>query len=121
MSWFEKQPVGMPNANWVLYKRSVERELNREHSGLSEMMYLAAIVHLGTRYHSGQWSKGYRLQCLAEKRMYREFSVSAYVILRCAGLVETDDKTSYRYRKHTQPRKLLAFWLKRLRHSRRSL
>lgn len=39
-----------------------------------EQAYLVACYMLGERYHSGQWSKGYRLLCLAEERGRRNHS-----------------------------------------------
>lgn len=34
--------------------------------------YLVACYMLGMQYHSGQWSNGYRLLCLADQRANRE-------------------------------------------------
>lgn len=38
------------------------------------LAYLLAVYYIGTRYHSGQDSKGYSLSCLAQQRASREHS-----------------------------------------------
>lgn len=32
---------------------------------------LMAIAHVGNDYHSGQWSRGYRLMCRATRRLQK--------------------------------------------------
>lgn len=41
---------------------------------MQHQAFLVVCYLLGSRYHSGQWSNGYRLMCLAEKRARREHS-----------------------------------------------
>ena len=37
---------------------------------------LTALYHFGNHYHSGQWSKGYLLQCQASQYAWREYGVN---------------------------------------------
>lgn len=41
---------------------------------MNHLAYLTVVYMLGSRYHSGQWSRGYRLACLASERAKREHS-----------------------------------------------
>lgn len=68
--------------------------------------YLVAVYTLGCRYHSGQYSRGYRLLCLAN-----HYADCWYG--RCI--------TTPAFIHDPELRREVAFWLRRLRHSRHSL
>ena len=38
--------------------------------------FLVALYHFGAYYHSGQWSRGYRLMCQAATYLKREYGVN---------------------------------------------
>ena len=78
-----------------------------------EQAYLTACYILGSRYHSGQASKGYRLLCQASERARREHP---------GWRIDTSWEQLYAlYPKGGEFRNAVAFWLKSMRHSRWSL
>lgn len=80
-----------------------------------EQAFLTACYILGLRYHSGQWSKGHRLMCLAEQRGSRNHS--AWDIGRTVEQLQDHQV----YPRGGEFRCAVAFWLLRLRHHRESL
>lgn len=82
---------------------------------MHHLAYLTAIYKLGLQYHSGQWSKGYRLLCIADKRAKKYHSA-----LDLGRIVENLDSHKF-YRKGDKFRNLVAFYLNALRKYRKSL
>lgn len=84
--------------------------------------YLIAVYLLCNRYHSGQCSKGYRLRNMAERRGFDWYNLC---ISRVIGEVESrfvdTRQNSYWGIRGTHQRNMIAFWLKGMRHSRKSL
>jgi len=80
---------------------------------MHELAYLIAAYRLGVDYHSGQWSKGYRLQCQAEERLSRS------QINPGRTWEQLDARTVYP--RGAGFRNAVALWLKRMRHSRHTL
>lgn len=77
--------------------------------------FLVACYILGTSYHSGQASKGYRLLCLADQRACREHTGVSI------GRTVFQLQTHLLYPKGCDFRNAVAYFLKRLRHQRHSL
>ena len=77
--------------------------------------YLTAVYMLGTRYHSGQWSRGYQLACIAQERMNREHS--------CADVGRMAEHLDGHtlYSRGSPFRNAVACCLRRLRHCRHAL
>lgn len=82
---------------------------------MCELAYLTACYILGSRYHSGQWSRGYRALCLAQKRALVENSG-----LDIGRVAEHLDAHTL-YRSGSEFRNAVAAALRRMRHSRHSL
>lgn len=80
-----------------------------------ELGYLFACYILGSRYHTGQWSTGYAMMCMASMRAKRENS--ALDIGRAVELLNNQRI----YPKGCEPRNIVAYWLKRMRHRRNTL
>ncbi len=80
---------------------------------MHHLAYLTACYWLGMRYHSGQWSKGYRLLCLADQRGRREHS--ALNIGRIAGDIEVNGRISTLHPHGGEFRRVLAYYLRKLR------
>lgn len=80
---------------------------------MAELAYLTAVYKLGRDYHSGQWSKGYRLLCIADQRARRQ----GISLGRIVEQLETDRL----YKKGCRFRQLVAFWLFNLRKHRTEL
>jgi hypothetical protein len=80
-----------------------------------EQAYLVACYILGSRYHSGQWSKGYRLLCQASERAARNHS--AWDIGRTVEQLE-DHKL---YRQGSEFRNMVAYFLRHMRKHRFNL
>ena len=77
--------------------------------------FLAACYMLGVNYHTGQWSKGYRLLCLADQRAKREHS--AWNVGRTV-----DQLAEHKlYPKGCEFRNNVAYFLRRMRKHRFSL
>lgn len=87
---------------------------------MNHLAYLTACYILGTRYHSGQSSKGDRLQCQAQERARREHS--ALNLGRVVdGLYGHTFPEGYTYPQGCKFRRTVAHFLRRMRHSRFSL
>lgn len=86
---------------------------------MRHLAYLTACYILGSRYHTGQSSKGYRILCLAQERCKREHS--ALDIGRVIDGLYSRTDCGYTYPKGCKFRKAVAFFLRRMRHSRKSL
>lgn len=82
---------------------------------MNHQAFLVVCYILGTNYHSGQWSKGYSLLCLAEMRARREHS-SWNIGRTCEQL-----RNHELYPKHCAFRKLVAYYLFRMRKHRTNL
>jgi hypothetical protein len=81
---------------------------------MQHLAFLTACYKLGTRYHTGQWSRGYRLACLASERCRREHSA-----LNIGRVVELLDSHS---RIQSQEfRDCVAYHLRKLARHRHSL
>jgi hypothetical protein len=82
---------------------------------MNELAYLYVVWRLGRDYHSGQWSRGYRILCLAEHRCAREW--------RGIHSLDCVDRELKEHAAYVKPefRSYVAFWLRRMRHSRRDL
>ena len=77
---------------------------------MHELAYLIAVYKLGSDYHSGQWSKGYRLLSLASIRLKRTQHNSS----RMYDQLFHDQKYGV-YPKHSKFRSLVAYYLFKLR------
>lgn len=77
--------------------------------------YLTACYILGYRYHSGQWSKGYSLLCLALERGKRDYS--GWNIGRTVEQLENHQL----YCQNSKFRNMVAFFLKKMRKCRQTL
>lgn len=71
--------------------------------------YLVALHRLGSVYHSGQWSKGYRLMCLADTYSRRWYGIAPAWPSHFGG------ESNVRFRR------AVAYWLRHLRHHRHTL
>ena len=80
-----------------------------------EQAYLVACYMLGERYHSGQFSKGYRLLCMAEERGRRNHS--AWSVARSAYQLREHKL----YRQGGDFRRAVAYMLNKLRKYRHAL
>lgn len=77
------------------------------------LAYLAACYWLGSNYHSGQWSRGYRCLCQAQQYSLREYGVDL-------GR-HWDQLSSHSRLQGQQYRNYVAYWLRRMKGSRYSL
>lgn len=77
--------------------------------------YLVACYILGTQYHSGQFSKGYSLQCMVDEYVRREYP--GWNISRT--MEHLDMHTLYG--KHSSFRNAVAYCLFRMRKHRSEL
>lgn len=82
---------------------------------MEHQAYLTACYILGYRYHSGQWSKGYSLLCMASERGKREHS--------CWNVGQTMEQLEKHqlYAQNSKFRNQVAYFLKSLRKYRKSL
>lgn len=80
-----------------------------------EQAYLVACYMLGERYHSGQFSKGYRLLCMAKERGRRNHS--AWDIGRTVEQLREHKL----YRQNEPFRRAVAYMLNQLRKYRHAL
>ena len=79
---------------------------------MHHIAFLAVCYLLGSRYHSGQWSKGYQLLCLADQRSRREHSA-----LNIGRVVEHLDNNTL-YPKDGTFRNMVAYYLHKMRKHR---
>lgn len=81
---------------------------------MEHQAYLTACYILGYRYHSGQWSKGYSLLCMASERGKREHS--------CWNVGRTMEQLENHSPVCSQKfRDMVAYFLKKMRKHRDSL
>lgn len=71
--------------------------------------YLTAVYWLASHYHSGQWSKGYRLMCIAQERQRQHHAGAA--LYRTVEQLQNDQL----YTKHSDFRRVVAYYMHRLR------
>jgi hypothetical protein len=82
-----------------------------------ELGYLLALHKLCSLNHSGQWSKGYRLMCLAEQRLIKQHGWKSVSDFSTLPKREPGDSPMF----VDLLRDAIAFWLKRLKRYRDKL
>ena len=84
---------------------------------MHHLAYLMTCYILGVRYHSGQWSKGYELLCMAQERASREHSA-----LDLGRQMENlADRNKRRRIYSPEYIKAVAFWMRKMRKYRHNL
>ena len=58
---------------------------------------LLAIYAFGAHFHSGQWSRGYRLMCRAQKALKQRNDIDWLALIE--RLIETDSPKANEYRR----------------------